>query len=602
MISNRKEEAKKMKSSEKPASKFAPLSATNPNRVKKALIEERIKNKKLTLDVKRLEKEIEKKGVSLPTDLASDIESILENNSSVSPFMNLFWSEQKKLLHSKNFKYHPMIIRFCLSLAAKSAKAYDELRDSKILVLPSRRTLRDYKNAIRPKAGFSADITKELKEVTKQLSGHQRNVVLSFDEIKVQEDLVFDKHTGELIGFVNLGDPELNFATFDDIDDLATHCLVFYVRGISSDLKFSFSYHATKGASAAQIMSLFWKAVSILELSCDLNVIAAVADGASNNRLFFKMHKGMSRSDSPYTYRTKNIFAPGRYIYFFADVPHLMKTLRNAVYHSRGDGSGTRQLWNGNNIIWNHFMCILNDEMSRGLKLFPKLSQNHIYLTSYSSMTVSYATQILSETMSNLILQYYPEFEATGILCKYMDSFFDCANVRSQFEGKMKRKPFLEPYRSVDDKRFKWLKEDFLSYFTTWRKNIAENKPQLTEKEKDKLFIPASTYIGIYISVHSLIEATQYLLRNGAEFVLTERFNQDVVEEYFGRQRGCGRFNDAPNVYQFGYNDNTIRIQRYVVPVKGNTRGAHVQKRKPSWEIVDNKPLAKRTTKRLFDS
>ena len=217
-------------------------------------------------------------------------------------------------------------------------------------------------------------------------------------------------------------------------------------------------------------------------------------------------------------------------------------------------------------------------------------------------MTVSYATQILSETMSNLILQYYPEFEATGILCKYMDSFFDCANVRSLFEGKMKRKPFLEPYRSVDDKRFKWLKEDFLSYFTTWRKNIAENKPQLTEKEKDKLFIPASTYIGIYISVHSLIEATQYLLRNGAEFVLTERFNQDVVEEYFGRERGCGRFNDAPNVYQFGYNDNTIRIQRYVVPVKGNTRGAHVQKRKPSWEIVDNKPLAKRTTKRLFDS
>ena len=75
----------------------------------------------------------------------------------------------------------------------------------------------------------------------------------------------------------------MNFATFDDIDDLATHCLVFYVRGISSDLKFSFSYHATKGASAAQIMSLFWKAVSILELSCDLNVIAAVADGASNN-------------------------------------------------------------------------------------------------------------------------------------------------------------------------------------------------------------------------------------------------------------------------------------------------------------------------------
>ena len=39
-------------------------------------------------------------------------------------------------------RYHPIIIGFCLSLASKSKSAYEELRNSTILVLPSSRTLR----------------------------------------------------------------------------------------------------------------------------------------------------------------------------------------------------------------------------------------------------------------------------------------------------------------------------------------------------------------------------------------------------------------------------------------------------------------------------
>ena len=32
------------------------------------------------------------------------------------------------------------------------------------------------------------------------------NVLFSFDEMKIQENLVWPKHTGDLIGFVDLGD------------------------------------------------------------------------------------------------------------------------------------------------------------------------------------------------------------------------------------------------------------------------------------------------------------------------------------------------------------------------------------------------------------
>ena len=55
------------------------------------------------------------------------------------------------------------------------------------------------------------------------------------------------------------------------------------------------------------------------------------------------------------------------------------------------------------------------------------------------------------------------------------------------------------------------------------------------------------------------------------EFVLTRKLCEDVIEEYVGRQRSLSRRNDHPTVRQFGHNDNTLRMQRSVVPVTGNS-------------------------------
>ena len=123
--------------------------------------------------------------------------------------MKLFWEEQKKYnkeSKSSSIRYHPMVIKFCLSLAAKSSSIYSDLRyDNKtgsgILVLPSLRTLRDNKNYIRPKRGFDPDVLNDLSKKTKPFSPAERYVTIFFDEMKIQEDLVWNKHTGELIRF-----------------------------------------------------------------------------------------------------------------------------------------------------------------------------------------------------------------------------------------------------------------------------------------------------------------------------------------------------------------------------------------------------------------
>ena len=95
------------------------------------------------------------------------------------------------------------------------------------------------------------------------------------DKIKVQENLVWDKHTVDLISFVDLGDP-----TLQKLDEVASHILVFLVRSVINPLKFSLANFATSNAKSVQMFPLFWKAVGICEENCNLKV---VGNGASSN-------------------------------------------------------------------------------------------------------------------------------------------------------------------------------------------------------------------------------------------------------------------------------------------------------------------------------
>ena len=101
---------------------------------------------------------------------------------------------------------------------------------------------------------------------------------------------------------------------------------------------------------------------------------------------------------------------------------------------------------------------------------------------------------------------------------------------------------------------------------------------------------------GLKITIYSMVEVVKFLLQEGFEKVLTERFCQDPVEEYFGNQRKLGWRCDNPDLAQFGYNDNSIRIQRSISCTSGNTRGRYDHKR--SWEKISDDPVPKRKSKK----
>ena len=73
------------------------------------------------------------------------------------------------------------------------------------------------------------------------------------------------------------------------------------------------------------------------------------------------------------------------------------------------------------------------------------------------------------------------------------------------------------------------------------------------------MFISHQTYEGLQTTVYSFIEVCKFLLQRGVPYVLSERFCQDDLENYFGRQRAISRRRDNPSIRDVGYNDNTIK-------------------------------------------
>lgn len=186
------------------------------SRVKRDFKAARMKIKKLTTC---LEKAVQRDGMTVGDPTHDDLVTIMKENSekvaSLYPensFPRLFWDEQLKAASQKkacSMRWHPLMIRWCLYLRHISGKGYELLRESGCLSLPSPRTLRDYTHYNQTTTGFSAATDKELLDVLKRKNlteEWQKLVVLLLDEVYIREEVVYNKHTGQILGLLDVGD------------------------------------------------------------------------------------------------------------------------------------------------------------------------------------------------------------------------------------------------------------------------------------------------------------------------------------------------------------------------------------------------------------
>ena len=95
-----------------------------------------------------------------------------------------------------------------------------------------KRRHQEYNNHIHPKQGFIHEIINELKNKIKDFSDIEPFMVILFDKIKVQENLVWSKYTSDLIGFDDLVGVNLNYATFQETNAIVPNVLFFFFSSI----------------------------------------------------------------------------------------------------------------------------------------------------------------------------------------------------------------------------------------------------------------------------------------------------------------------------------------------------------------------------------
>ena len=106
----------------------------------------------------------------------------------------------------RQMRWHPLVICFALNLKYLSGIAYPALHQSEVISLPSERTLSDYTHWTTPHTGIPLEFIEQLQSLLQEdVPCGQYYCALSVDEMKIKSGLVFNKHTGSLSGFVDLG-------------------------------------------------------------------------------------------------------------------------------------------------------------------------------------------------------------------------------------------------------------------------------------------------------------------------------------------------------------------------------------------------------------
>ena len=118
---------------------------------------------------------VEERGVPVESDLHEYLTETVTQSTDVitgsykeGSFAHTFGKAQCKALFLSKMKWDPVIIKWCLYLRHLSGgRAYEMLRESGVVRLPSQSTLRDYTIYTKTKCGFSDDVDLQLLEIAK---------------------------------------------------------------------------------------------------------------------------------------------------------------------------------------------------------------------------------------------------------------------------------------------------------------------------------------------------------------------------------------------------------------------------------------------------
>ena len=128
--------------------------------------------------------------------------------------------------------------------------------------------------------GIHTEVLKHLAYKMQRNDG--KHMVLAFDETKIKDDLVYNKHTSQIIGYRSLDSIEQQLLLMKEEEiggasHMATHMLQFMGPALSANLNYPVARFATSILTAEQLYLMVWKVIGSLE-SIGFKITIVTAD------------------------------------------------------------------------------------------------------------------------------------------------------------------------------------------------------------------------------------------------------------------------------------------------------------------------------------
>ncbi|KAB7506860.1 Transposable element P transposase [Armadillidium nasatum] len=446
----------------------------------------------------------------------------------------LFKSQLIKEFDAKH-KWTEELKNVCLSVYLKSPKAYKVLKQA--LKLPSVDTLIQFLKTASVTPGFEHQLNDNLKNAVEDLSEFDRCVVLLMDEINLHKNLRFN---GEyIVGLEDFG--------YDKRTSLpASSALCFMVRSMSGNWMQLIGYAFSHGPIKLKNLKFLFEKCLLKLNEIGLKVMCITTNQGNNFASLFKT-LGVTKC-KPY-FHLKISDVNYKYI-VIPDVPHLLKSTRNAIFNnSISTPEGT--------VKWQYIEEAYN--LKNNLPYIPKVSEVHVKLPSLGGkMKVKLAAQILSRSVSEALQTMRMEglsdenSFATEQFCLKINNLFDILNSSPSQKGTT---PFHQKLQA-GSKGWEYI-SDIKSWIECWeifRPRDSQGQCKVTSRFR---------FVNGWIqAINGVTELLKELKNFNFHYIYTRRLCLDPLENCFGDIRGGGGgwSDDDPTCSQF-----EARFQRIAV-------------------------------------
>lgn len=449
---------------------------------------------------------------------------LLKEKSSINNMLKTFdfHSSYSKAIATMQFltkrrKWTPEEKEFALMFFYKSPTTYSFFKQQNI-VLPGISTVRKWLGHSSYNPGLCDKFLEQIAAKFQDKSEMEKSAVLCFDELSIMECLEYSKQLDVVEGYEDLGNGKRSNLT-------AKFALVFMLRGLYKSWKLPVAYYLTHtGIKSLDLANLI---VKIIKKLFDVNIIVkiCVCDQGSNNRSAYTI-LGVTTEEPFFLIDNQKIIA-------IHDVPHLFKNIRNNLQDS--------DFRFGNKIIsFKDIVKVYNiDKCNTKCRALPKLTDAHIFTKFGQKMSVKLAVQVMSHSVAAAIRTCIETGELdsesaknTADFIEFIDQLFDSLNSRTLFS----KNPYNAALSHTNYYVLTTLNkaEEIFSTITKINKNtLIENRPFCFNGL-------LQTIAGVKMLFENEVDG------QAIHFLLTNRLNQDVLENLFSIYRQKGGYNRNP--------------------------------------------------------